>query len=156
MWDHSFRDFEAPWGADRPAPASAFGGCYARMALLAQRHEIVLIMRAASSQRDDMMHFLRSRNPALAFADLAERMRSNEPAPNCWPCAVVPFLHFRCSTVAIVPGRDQLFVGRTKLLVSESRAAGVAARMLWFPRHRIPPNSEATVTPNHDGLAYSS
>jgi len=64
------------------------------MAGLAQRHEIIFIMGAAISQRDNVVYFLRRRNPALAPAYLAERIRCNVPAPDGWPHAVVPFLHF--------------------------------------------------------------
>ena len=65
------------------------------MAGLAQRHEIALVMGATVCQRENVVYFLRRRDPALAPAYLAERIRYNVPAPNSWPHAVVPFLHFR-------------------------------------------------------------
>ena len=65
------------------------------MAGLAQRHEIALVMSAAICQRDNVVYFLRRRDLALAPAYLAEWMRCNVPAPNGWPHAIVPFLHFR-------------------------------------------------------------
>ena len=105
------------------------------MAGLAQRHEIALIMGAAVCQRDNVVYFLRRRDPALAPAYLAERIRCNVPATNSWPHAVVPFLHSRCSTVAIVLGCDQLLVRRTIQSIRKLRAAGIAAGLLRLSRH---------------------
>ena len=69
------------------------------------------------------------------MAGIAQGMRGNKPAPNGWPRAIVPFLHFLRSTVAIVLGRDQLLVRRAVLPVRQLRAAGIAAWMLWFSGH---------------------
>ena len=105
------------------------------MAGLAQRHEIALVMGAARRQRNDVVYLRSRRHPALAPAHFAQGMRGNKPAPNGWPRAVVPFLHFRRSAVAIVPGRDQLLVRRAVLPVRQLRAAGIAAGMLGFSWH---------------------
>lgn len=105
------------------------------MAGLAQRHEIALVMGAARRQRNDMVHLRSRRHPALAPAHLAQGMRGNKPAPNGWPRAVVPLLHFRRSAVAIVLGRDQLLVYRAVLPVRQLRAAGIAAGMLGLSWH---------------------
>lgn len=102
---------------------------------LAQRHEIALVMRAAICQRDHVVYFLRCRNPTFASAHLAERIRCNVPAPDGWPHAVVPFLHIRCSAVAIVLGCDQLLMRRTIQSIRKLRAAGIAAGFLWLSRH---------------------
>ena len=107
------------------------------MAGLAQRHEITFVMGAAICQRDNVVYFLRCRNPALAPAYLAEWMRCNVPAPDGWPHAIVPFLHSRCSTVAIVLGCDQLLVRRTIQSIRKLRAAGIAAGLLRLPGHRF-------------------
>ena len=105
------------------------------MAGLAQRHEIVLIMGAARRQRNDVVYLRSRRHPALPAAHFAQGMRGNKPAPNRWPRAIVPLLHFRRSAVAIVPGRDQLLVRRAVLPVRQLRAAGTAARVLGFSWH---------------------
>ena len=105
------------------------------MAGLAQRHEIALVMGAARRQRNNVMHLRSRRHPALAPAHFAQGMRGNEPAPNGWPRAVVPLLHFRRSAVAIVPGRDQLLVRRAVLPVRQLRAAGIATGVLGFSWH---------------------
>ena len=105
------------------------------MAYLAQRHEITLIMSAAVCQRDNVVYFLRRRDPTFAPAYLAERVRCNVPAPDGWPHAVVPLLHFRRSAVAIVLGRDQLLVRRAVLPVRQLRAAGISAGTLGFHGH---------------------
>ena len=131
MWFNSIRDLGAP----SRAPAPAFLGGDPRMTRLAQRHEIAFVMGAAIGQRDHVVYFLRRRDPALAPAYLAERMRCHMPAPNRWPHAVVPFLHFRCSTMAIVLGCDQLLVHRTIQSIRKLRAAGIAAGLLRLSRH---------------------
>ena len=105
------------------------------MAGLAQRHEVALVMGAARRQRNDMVHLRSCRHPALAPAHFAQGMRGNEPAPNGWPRAVVPLLHFRRSAVAIVLGRDQLLVRRAVLPVRQLRAAGIATGVLGFSWH---------------------
>jgi len=107
------------------------------MAGLAQRHEVIFIMGAAICQRDNVVYFLRRRDPALPPAYFAERIRCNVPATNSWPHAVVPFLHSRCSTVAIVLGCDQLLVRRTIQSIRKLRAAGIAAGLLRLPGHRF-------------------
>nr|DAU01001.1 MAG TPA: hypothetical protein [Caudoviricetes sp.] len=105
------------------------------MAGLTQRHKIALVMGAACRQRNNMMHLRSHRHPVLAPAHFTQGMHGNKPAPNGWPRAVVPFLHFRRSAVAIVLGRDQLLVRRAVLPVRQLRAAGIAAGMLGFPGH---------------------
>ena len=109
------------------------------MAGLAQRHEIALVMGAARRQRNDVVYLRSRRHPAFAPAHFAQGMRGNKPAPNGWPRAVVPLLHFRRSAVAIVPGRDQLLVRRAVLPVRQLRAAGIAAGVLGFSWHSRPP-----------------
>ena len=86
-----------------------------------------------------MVHLRSRRHSALPAAHFAQGMRGNEPAPNGWPRAIVPLLHFRRSAVAIVLGRDQLLVRRAVLPVRQLRAAGIAAGMLGFPWHYRPP-----------------
>ena len=97
------------------------------MAGLAQRHEIVLIMGTARRQRNDVVYLRSRRHLALAPAHFTQGMRGNKPAPNRWPRAIVPFLHFRRSAVAIVLGRDQFLVRRAVLPVRQLRAARVTA-----------------------------
>ena len=120
------------------------------MAGLAQRHEIIFIMGAAVCQRDNVVYFLRRRDPALAPAYLAQRMRQHKPAPDSWPHAIVPFLHIRCSTVAIVLGCDQLLVGRAILLVGKLRTSGIAAGMTRFLRHSSLQKEKATAISRND------
>jgi len=54
-----------------PAPSSAFLGGDPRMAALAQRHEVTIFMGTAVCQRNNVVYFLRRRDPALAPAYLA-------------------------------------------------------------------------------------
>ena len=105
------------------------------MAGLAQCHEIALVMGTARRQRNDVVYLRSHRHPALSPAHFAQGMRGNKPAPNGWPRAIVPLLHFRRSAVAIVLGRDQLPVRRAVLPVRQLRAAGIAAGMLGFSGH---------------------
>ena len=125
------------------------------MAGLAQRHEIALIMGAAVCQRDNVVYFLRRRDPALAPAYFAERIRCNMPAPNGWPHAVVPFLHSRCSTVAIVLGCDQLLVRRTIQSIRKLRAAGIPAGFLRLSWHTFLHTKGPVVLPTRP-LSFSS
>ena len=125
------------------------------MAGLAQRHEITLVMSAAICQRDNVVYFLRCRDTAFAPAYLAERIRCNVPAPDGWPHAVVPFLHFRCSTVAIVLGCDQLLVRRTIQSIRKLRAAGIPAGLLRLSRHTFLHTKGPVVLPTRP-LSFSS
>lgn len=81
------------------------------------------------------MHFRRRSNPTLAPAYFAQGMRCDIPAPDGWPHAVVPLLHFWRPLISVVPGGDQPLVIRAVRFVGQIRTAGIPAGFLWFPWH---------------------
>ena len=82
------------------------------MARLTKCHEIFGVMRAAIGQGNYMVDFFCCCYPPLTSAHFAQRMGSDEPAPDGWPRAVVPLLHFWRPLISVVPGSDQPFVIR--------------------------------------------
>lgn len=81
------------------------------------------------------MHFRCRSNPALAPTHLTQGMCRDIPAPDGWPRAVVPLLHFWRPLISVVPGGDQPFVIRAVRFVGQIRTAGIPAGFLWFPWH---------------------
>ena len=92
-------------------------------------------MGSAIRERENVMHFRCRSNSALAPTHLAQGMRRDIPAPDGWPHAVVPLLHFWRPLISVVPGGDQPFVIRAVRFVGEIRTAGIPAGFLWFPWH---------------------
>ena len=79
-------------------------------------------MGAAIRERENVMHFSRWRNPALAPAHLAQRMRRDIPAPDGWPHAVVPVFHLWRPLISVVPGGDQPLMLRAVRFIGQGRA----------------------------------
>ena len=108
------------------------------MTSLAERHEVVLVMRTAVRKRQDVVHLGRLGKPSRLPAHLTERMRGEEqrtdPAP---PVAVALLVFFRPS-IALVLLRGQPLVLWAVTLISfyKSGAAGVAAWLLRFARQQ--------------------
>ncbi len=112
-------------------------------------------MRSSRCQRHDMMYFGSSRDPTFALAYLAQRMRSNVPAPDTRPFAIIPALHFRRPSVTVVLRRDQLLMRWAICALGQFRTARIAARPSWFPRHMRLHSKNPLRIQSREGFAVS-
>ena len=108
------------------------------MTRLAERHKIVLVMRAAVRKRQDVMHLGRLGEPSRFPAHLTKRMRGEEQSTNLAPTVAVPLLVLLRPTIALVLLRGQPLVRRAITLISfyESGSTGIAAWLLRFSRQQ--------------------
>lgn len=86
------------------------------MTRYAERHQIVLIMRATIGERLDVMHECRENVSALLFTLLAERMSCQVSVSNPAPRAVV-------SLMLIVAAREPVIMSLHRFLVLLAVAA---------------------------------
>lgn len=108
----------------------------------AERHQIVLIMRATIGERLDMMHKRRKDVSALLFTHLTERMPRQVSISNPTPRTAIPL-------VLIVPAREAVIMSLHDFLVRlavaalpvrKVRAACHTAGAFRFTGHRAPPS----------------
>ena len=92
-------------------------------------------MGAAVRERNNVVYLSRLGIAALALAYLAQWVRFDVAAPDGWPRAVVPVLHFWRPLISVVPGGDQPFMFRAVRFVGQVRAAWIPARFPGFPGH---------------------
>ena len=92
-------------------------------------------MGAAVRERYNVVNLSRLGIAALAPAYLAQWVCFDIAAPDGWPRAVVPVLHFWRPLISVVPGGDQPFMFRAVRFVGQVRAAGIPARFHGFPGH---------------------
>ena len=88
------------------------------MAGLAERHKIVLVMRAAVRKRQDVMHLGRFGEPSRSPAHLTERMRGEEQRADPAPPVAVSLLVFLRPSIALVLLRGQPLVLWAVTLIS--------------------------------------
>lgn len=83
-------------------PAVVHLGGYLRVARLAQRHEVILVMGAAAGEGTDMMHLRCRCGLVVLQAHLAQGMLSDVPVPDALPRSTVPFLADRTALVRVI------------------------------------------------------
>ena len=114
------------------------------MTRYAERHQIVLIMRAAVGERSNMMHKRRKDVSALLFAHLTERMPCQMSVTNPAPYVAIPL-------VLIVAAREMLIMTLHRFLVRlavaalsirKVRTACHAAGSLRLSRHCVSPSKK--------------
>ena len=110
-----------------------------RVAALAQRHQVVIIVRTTVCERKYVMYFLGRRQSAFLFALLAKRMRLDIMRTDLLPCAAVAFVGVRITQVSVVLMLRNLPVLVTESAIGQSSAARVGARSLGFVGHLVPP-----------------
>ena len=121
----------------------------AGMAALAQRHEISRVVCAAVCQRQDVMHFLRGRQPAFALTLLAKRMRLNITRTDSPPCSTVTLAGVRVALIFVVMMLGNLPVLVAIPAISQSATAGVGAGTLGSPWHIVASSGQ---TKSHRGF----
>ena len=106
----------------------------------AERHQIVLVMRAAMADRLDVMHERRRHEASARSAHLTQRLSCQMPVANLSPYAAVPLVLFvTASESFVVPlHRLLMLLAVAALLVCQIGTACHAARTFRFPRHLAP------------------
>jgi len=112
----------------------------------AKRHQIALVMRAAITERLDVMHKRRRHEASVLFAHLAQRLSCQMPVANLSPYAAIPLVLSVAASEAFVvpPHRFLVLIAVAALPVREIGTAAVAARTFRFPRHRFTSIKKAT------------
>ena len=106
-----------------------------QMAGPAERHQVLFVVPSALGDWEDVVHFLHQRYAAFRQALLAERVLSGVVVSDPFPGAAVFLVYIRRALKAVVLPIHYSFVLFTVPFFCESRASGVAAGALWFPRH---------------------
>ena len=88
-------------------------------------------------QRQDVMHFLRGRQPAFALTLLAKRMRLNITRTDSPPCSTVTLAGVRVALIFVVMMLGNLPVFIAIPAISQSATAGVGAGTLGSAWHEV-------------------
>jgi len=105
------------------------------VARFAQTHEIVIIMRSAFGQGNDMVYFLCRSQPVILKTFLAQRMCLYIPVPYAFPRPAVTFAVLGIALVFVVLFVRQLLMFFAVPSVGKSRTSRVRARPLWLFWH---------------------
>ena len=108
-----------------------------RMAELAQRHEVILVMRTPLCQRQHMVYLFYRTQPPLLLALFTERVLCGVAVTDAFPCPAIPTAYSRVSVVLLVASVLLLFMLLTKTPFCQLLASGEGTRPLWFPWHRL-------------------
>lgn len=83
-------------------PAVVHLGGYLRVARLAQRHKVILVVSAAAGEGTDMVHLRCRCGLVVLQAHLTQRMLSDVPVPDALPRSAVSFLDNRTALVRVI------------------------------------------------------
>ena len=111
--------------------------CNAGMTWLAEGHEVSFVIRAAMTERQDVMHFGRYRQLTFTLAQLTERMQVQESCTYLSPCIAIPSLGCRVSAILLILLACQMFMLRTVPCIRQFWTAGITAWLLWTSWHTI-------------------
>ena len=114
-------------------PAVVHLGGYLRVARLAQRHKVILVVSAAAGEGTDMVHLRCRCGLVVLQAHLTQGMLSDVAVPDAFPRSAVSFLDDRAALVGVIVFIHQLLVLLAVPVHGQLLAAGVGARFLWFP-----------------------
>ena len=105
----------------------------------AERHQILIVMRAAIAERLDVMHERRRHEASALSAHLAQRFSHQMAVANPAPRATVPLMLSIAASKAFVVTLHRLLMllAVPALPVREIRTACHAARAFRFPRHHF-------------------
>ena len=118
-----------------PAVAHLYGDT--RVARLAQRHQIICVVGAAVTEREDVMHFLGGCQPALLLTFLTKRVRLDVAVADALPRTTIPYIRLRLTLEMIVMIiRLSLMLWAVKT-ACQLRTAGMLAWSLWFSWHDV-------------------
>ena len=120
-------------------PAVTALGSDAAVTWLTKSHEVIIIMCAAFAERNDVVYLLRSREPSLPVAFLAERVSSDVPVSYLPPLRAVPLRRIVGTLVLIV-----FFISKPLVLLAvpsfcKVRTARIGTGLLRLSRHDVSP-----------------
>lgn len=107
----------------------------------AERHQIILIMRASVREWTNVMDKRRKDVSALLFTHLTERTPRQVSITNPAPCSAVPLVLIVAAREVVVMTLHNFLVGLTVTAFSirKVRTTRHTARSLRLSRHRTPP-----------------
>ena len=108
-----------------------------RMAGLAQRNKVALVMCAALGQRFLVMHLLHGTQQSLLVALLTERVLLRIAVTNSFPRPAVPTAYSRVTVVLLVAAVLLFLMLLTEPSVCQLRTAGKGTGPLWFSWHLL-------------------
>lgn len=109
------------------------------MAGLAQRHEVAEVVGSASAEREDVVDFLRRREPPFLLALLTQWVVGDVAGANPPPLASIAFVDLRVAFVLAVVVLSELGVLIAVPAVAEFWASGIGAGRSGLARHhRLP------------------
>lgn len=106
---------------------------------LAERHQVLVVMRSAFRQRRDVVDFLGRRVPSLLSALLAERVRNKKSLSDLSPASAITFRRLGVTLMAVVVAVNFTFVFFAVPALHQLGTAGEGTRPLGFSGHRPPP-----------------
>jgi hypothetical protein len=106
------------------------------MARTTEAHEVRLIVCSSFGERNDVMDFLNRNVSSFLQALLAERMLVDVPVTDSFPRPAVAFAGRVAALELLVVLFHDLGVLLAVNTVGQVRAAGKAARSLWFHWHK--------------------
>ena len=108
------------------------------MTRLAERHEIMHVIGAALTERENMVYLLGGCQSTGFLALLAERVRLDEAVADTLPASTVALVCLRLTLEVIVMMVHLLLMLGTVLLTDcKPTAAGVSTGRLGFVGHRV-------------------
>ncbi|WP_438947581.1 hypothetical protein [[Ruminococcus] torques] len=99
---------------------------------LAQTHQVIVPMRPALREGNDVMDFLHRSQPSFLQTHLAQRMRRSIAVADSFPNSAVLLVAVGGTSVSVVLSAGGSFMLLAVLPVREVGAAGVGAGALWF------------------------
>ena len=104
---------------------------------LAQTHQVIVPMRPALREGNDVMDFLHWNQPSFLQTSLTQRMRRSLAVADSFPSSAVLLVAVGGTSVPVVLSAGGSFMLLTVLPIREVGTAGVGAWPLWFPWHRL-------------------
>lgn len=108
-----------------------------RVAALAQAHEVVLIVCAATAHGNDVVDLFNCCIFSGHEAAFTERVLMNITVANTLPCAAIGAVHIGAALVFVILSSCLFPVLLTVLLVGQVGAAGICAGALGFHGHNL-------------------
>ena len=105
---------------------------------LAERHQIVIPMRPALREGDNMMDLLHRSQPTFLQTQFTQRVRRSIAVADSFPSPTVLLVAVRRASVLVVPFPGSSFMLLTVLPVREVWTAGVGAGAFWSLWHAAP------------------
>ena len=130
-----------------------------RMAGLAQRHEVSLVMGAALCQRHPVVYLLHRMQQPFLITLLTERMLYSVSVTDSFPRPAIPTAYSRVSVILLVAAVLLLLMLLTEPSLCQLWASREGTRPLWFPWHcfiSLRAKEKPPLDFSHKGLVHLS